>query len=305
MGKLIAMGELLIDFTADSPGELKSIASFTKNAGGAPANVAVRAARHGERAVYITALGEDAFGDFLLDTLRREGVDVSHIKRTDKANTALAFVSLTESGERDFSFYRNPSSDLLLSPEDVEPSLFSDGDIFHFGSVELVPYPVKDAHVAALALAEKNGLLVSFDPNLRFPLWKSREALKETVLEFIPKCHLLKISDEELLFLSGDTCESSIARLFQGNVQMIIVTKGKDGAALYTRDGVSLSVPGIAVNAVDTTGAGDAFLGAFLSFLLSDSISPATLTQDKAKLLSYLTQANREAAECVTHKGAL
>ena len=206
MRKLYAMGEMLIDFTAQNE-EGGDARFFEKNAGGAPANVAVCAARLGCRSAVVTKLGRDAFGKFLRETLAREGVDDAFVFETDEANTALAFVFLDGNGERDFLFYRNPSADMLLSEADVRAVPIQRGDILHFGSVDLADAPVRGAHRALIGKARSVGAIVSFDPNLRYPLWKSREELLETVRAFLPFADVVKVSEDELFDIAGETDE--------------------------------------------------------------------------------------------------
>jgi len=169
--KLIAIGELLIDFIPNEKGrKLKDVQSFIRVAGGAPANVCVCVSQLGQKSLMITKVGNDAFGEFLTETLRQSNVDVSAIRKTDVANTALAFVSIDKQGERDFSFYRNPSADLLLDENEIDESLFQPQDVLHFCSVDLIDAPVKKAHYKAISYAHKHQLIVSFDPTSKFKI---------------------------------------------------------------------------------------------------------------------------------------
>lgn len=271
MNKLYAVGEALIDFI---PGErdskLKEVTQFQPQVGGAPTNVASCVAKLGGKSSIITQVGEDAFGEKIEDTLINIGVDTQHLKKTPEANTALAFVSLTKEGERDFAFYRKPSADMLLQAEDLTGLEFDSTDILHFCSVDLVDYPIKHTHVELIdKMLQAEGTVI-FDPNLRFPLWDSPDALRETVLEFIPKAHILKISDEELEFISGvKDKDEAIASLFKGNVESVIYTEGKSGASIYTKEGLIANEDGFNVIVKDTTGAGDAFIGAVIYQLLN------------------------------------
>ena len=278
MSKCICIGELLIDFIPHQKGlPLKDVVSYERVAGGAPANVAACVSKLGFSSVMLTQVGYDGFGDHLIETLQEVGVDVSYIKRTNKANTALAFVSLRHDGERDFSFYRNPSADMLLDPQDVPESLFEENDVLHFCSVDLVDYPVKEAHKQAIEYAHKHGCIVSFDPNLRFPLWPDKVAYKKTINEFIPMAHIVKVSDDELEFITGISNQyDAIQSLFKGHVQVIILTQGSAGASIYTRD-QSIFVPTMKVQAVDTTGAGDSFIGAIIYQILKHKGTSNTL----------------------------
>lgn len=211
--RLIAIGEALIDFIPDKNGcEFYEVTGFSPKLGGAPANVCGAFARLGGAARLITQLGSDPFGDKIMRELTECDIDTSCISRTDKANTALAFVSLAEDGNRTFSFYRKPSADMLLSPEQIKEEWFEDVFALHFCSVSLGDFPMKQAHYRAIETARKNGGMISFDPNLRFQLWDDPDELKKTVLEFIPFSDILKISDEELKFITG---ESDFKREYQ------------------------------------------------------------------------------------------
>ena len=204
MTKLFSIGEVLIDFIPLQRGAaLKDVVSFERAPGGAPANVAAAVAKYGHDASMITKLGKDAFGDFLVEQLEKAGVHTDKILRTDEANTGLAFVSLKDNGERDFSFYRNPSADLLFNEEEVKAEWFGQGDVLHFCSVDLVESPMKQAHIRAIHLMKEKGGLISFDPNVRLPLWDHPEDCRSAILEFLPLAHLVKISDEELEFITG------------------------------------------------------------------------------------------------------
>lgn len=307
MGSLYAIGEVLIDFIPSQKGRaLKDVTSFERVPGGAPANVAAAVAKLGGSSHMISQVGEDAFGDFLIDQLNNAGVNTDKISRTKKANTALAFVSLREDGERDFSFYRNPSADLLYSEDKIAAEWFGEKDILHFCSVDLIESPMKQAHKKAISAAQKNGSLISFDPNVRLPLWDSPEACRNTILDFIPEADIVKISDEELSFITGiENEEMAIASLFKGRVQALIYTKGSEGAVLFMKKS-SVSAPGISVKVEDTTGAGDAFIGAFLFQLLQDGVTPVLLEEYCMEHGEELLQfANTAGALTAAGKGAI
>ncbi len=262
---LLAIGEALIDFMPDKKEcEFDEVTAFSPKLGGAPANVCGAYAKLGGRAKLLTQLGDDPFGHKIIKELKQYNIDTSCITLTDKANTALAFVSLGKGGARTFSFYRKPSADMLYQPESVKKEYFDNAWALHFCSVSLGDFPMKEAHRAAVEYAREKGVIVSFDPNLRFNLWDSREKLKYTVREFTPAADIFKISDEELDFLTGETeIEKAFDKLFVGNVKLIIYTCGKKGAFAYTK---KTSAFGAArkVEVKDTTGAGDGFIGSFL-----------------------------------------
>ncbi|WP_375200394.1 carbohydrate kinase family protein [Bacillus sp. RS11] len=307
MSKLYAIGELLIDFTpTEQNASLATVEQFTKNAGGAPANVAAVCAKLGQQSALITQVGQDAFGDFLVDTLWQAGVDTSYISQTDQGETSLAFVSLTNDADRDFLFYRRHAADLLYNKEQLPPNILTGNDILHFCSVNLVESPMKHAHIALIEQAHQAGSLVSFDPNVRLPLWNDEKACRQTILEFLPKAHLVKLSEEELLFLTAiEDEESAVQSLFQGKVQVLIITRGAEGASLYTTKH-HMKVPADKVHAMDTTGAGDAFIGAVLTILLSKQITAINLIDFcKQQAIPLLTFANHYAGASTEKHGAI
>ena len=184
---LFSIGEALIDMIPSRVGcSFDEVPSFSPRTGGAPANVCAAFARLGGKSAFLSQLGDDPFGHKIARELEACGIDLSHLAFTDKANTALAFVSLEEDGSRTFSFYRKPSADLLYSPEQIDPAWFADAFALHYCSVSLVDSPMRYAHLAAIAAAREAGAIVSFDPNLRFPLWPDRDMLRGTVLQFLP-----------------------------------------------------------------------------------------------------------------------
>ncbi|KOS63400.1 carbohydrate kinase [Lysinibacillus agricola] len=307
MNKLYAIGELLIDFTpTEQNTSLATVELFTKNAGGAPANVAAVCAKLGQRAALITQVGQDAFGDFLVETLKKADVDTNYIVQTVEGETSLAFVSLTNDGGRDFLFYRRHAADLLYNKEQLPPNILTGKDILHFCSVNLVESPMKHAHVSLIEQAHQAGSLVSFDPNVRLPLWNDEKACRQTILEFLPKAHIVKLSEEELLFLTAmEDEEIAVQTLFQGKVQVLIITRGAEGASLYTNK-LHVKVPADEVHAIDTTGAGDAFIGGVLSIFLSKQITAINLVDFcKQYAIPLLTFANRYAGASTEKHGAI
>lgn len=307
MSKIIAIGEALIDFIPTVKGqELKNVESFTRVPGGAPLNVVSAVCKLGGDGIMLTKLGQDAFGDIIIDTVKPLGVDISRILRTSKANTALAFVSLKENGERDFSFYRNPSADMLLAEEEIVEDDFKPGDILHFCSVSLIDAPIKNAHRKAIEFAKNNNCIVSFDPNIRLPLWESPEKCREAILEFLPLANIVKVSDEELEFITGIKDEKeAINSLFVGSVNVVIYTKGVNGAEFITSNNKYFA-PSYKVEVEDTTGAGDSFIGAILYKISSQNITLDDLVSlDKNIVENILDFANRTAAITVSRKGAI
>lgn len=304
MGNIFTIGEALIDFIPEQKGiELKNVFSFQKAPGGAPANVAAAVAKLGGQGVFIGKLGQDAFGDFLVETLNQVGVNTDYVYRTNKANTALAFVSLKDNGERDFSFYRNPSADMLLDQSEINASWFNTGDILHFCSVSLVDAPVRGAHVAAIEAVKKAGGFISFDPNIRLPLWQNYEEYKNIILEFIKYADILKISEDELEFISGiSEEEKAIQWLLSFDFKVLIITRGSKGvSAYYSRNEVT--VEGYKVKVEDTTGAGDSFIGAFLYQICNRNIDITNMSN--IQITEILKFSNAVAALTTMNKGAI
>ncbi|MGY3777017.1 carbohydrate kinase family protein [Helcococcus sueciensis] len=304
MTKIYTIGEMLIDFIPNKINcGLKDVESFTKMAGGAPANVAVAASKLGSEAYYVGMVGKDAFGDFLIDTVKSYGVKNEYIYQTEQANTSLAFVSLMDNGQREFSFYRNPGADMLLEEEHVEAIDLEKGDLISFCSVDLIEAPVKYATKRFLEKANEVGATVLFDPNLRFNLWNDLDELKEIVLEFVKYAQIIKISDDELEFITGHSDEEKAIEFIKNITDSnIIITRGSKGS--YAEFGdfkVERSIS--KVEAIDTTGAGDAFVGGILNFIDKNkkSINKYSL-EDVKDMLDF---ANRVAAYSVTKNGAM
>ncbi len=305
--KLIAIGEALIDFIPEESGvSISEVSKFIPKVGGAPANVCGAFAKLGGRASLITQLGDDPFGDKIVNELNRYNIGLEYMFRTKKANTSLAFVALKDDGNREFSFYRKPGADMLLDESLVKEEWFNDGYALHFCSVSLIESPMKYAHIKAVDYALKNNMLVSFDPNLRQAIWDDDEGLLKAVKEFMPKAHIIKISDEEIEFITGKTnIADALEDLFVGNVELVIYTKGKDGAEVYTKKAAAI-VPGETVKVVDTTGAGDAFIGSFLYELCKREISRDRLKEiSESELKEILTFSNKYCAKSIMKKGAI
>lgn len=303
--KLCGIGEALIDFIPDVKGQrLKDVPSFTRVAGGAPANVVGAVTRLGIPSKFLTKLGDDPFGDYIIDVLNEAGIDTSNIARDQEGETALAFVSLASDGNRDFKFYRKNSADLRYSVEDIPENILDDCGMIHFCSVDLVDSPMKEAHKKLIEMAMEQGVKVSFDPNLRFSLWDDLDKLKTTVNEFLEYADIIKISDEELEFITGHTeIADAVPELLSKRAKYVIYTKGKDGAEVYTKKGM-VCAPGYSVEVRDTTGAGDSFIGAFLYCLLNDEVEDLENVSEEV-LRSYLEFANAYAANTTTKEGAL
>ena len=307
MNKLLSIGEALIDMIPEQVNlGVAEVESFRPIVGGAPANVCGAFVKLGGKAEMITQLGADPFGDKIVSEFECFGIGKNYVKRTNAANTALAFVALKEDGNREFSFYRKPSADMLLTASDVKKEWFENEYALHFCSVSLGNFPMKEAHKQAIVYAKEQGLLISFDPNLRFPLWNDVKELYNAVHEFMPMAHILKVSDEELEFLTGKTdIKDSLEDLFVGDVKMVIYTKGSEGAECYTKKAYAFAASE-KVKAVDTTGAGDGFIGSFLYQLHNNGFNVANLEEiTEEQMGKFLDFSNKFCGYSVQRKGAI
>ncbi|KDP28712.1 hypothetical protein JCGZ_14483 [Jatropha curcas] len=302
---VVCFGEILIDFVPNESGvSLAESSGFKKAPGGAPANVAVGIARLGGHSAFIGKVGEDEFGYMLADVLKENKVDNSGLCFDPNARTALSFVTLRPDGEREFMFYRNPSADMLLSETEIHEALIRKASIFHYGSISLIEEPCKSAHLAGMDIAKKAGCILSYDPNLRLALWPSAEAARNSIMDIWNQADIIKVSEEEVKFLIGsdDPIDNEVLlmKLFHSNLKLLLVTEGSAGCRYYTQM-FQGRVPGFKVNAVDTTGAGDAFMAGFLKKLAGDP----SLYRHEKKLKDALLFANACGAITVTEKGAI
>lgn len=318
MKPIISLGEALIDFVPHSVGvELPEVENFSRKPGGAPANVAAAAAKLGADVYFIGKIGKDAFGKVIQKTLSISGVKIDFLTQTDMSNTPLAFVSLKTDGERDFAFYRNRSADLLLEKDDIPLHLLSEASVFHFGSLSLTDDPSRTATLFAAQEAQARGCVISYDPNLRPPLWPSLVEAKERILHAMKLADLVKINEEELVFLTDSTDVNPITapnlkarakQLYKRyGLLCLLVTLGAKGCLYITKDCTNV-VRGIDVKALDTTGAGDAFVGGLLFKIASKLQS----RDDFQRLLSQTDEwesalhfANCVAALSTTRYGAI
>jgi fructokinase len=293
---VVCFGELLIDFVALESGVTVGEASgFQKAPGGAPANVAVGVARLNYPSAFMGQVGDDPFGHFLAGVLRADQINVRGLKFSDKARTALAFVSLAEGGERSFVFYRHPSADMLMTPDDVDFSVIDAARIFHFGSITLIGEPSRSATLAAVEYARDRGLRLSYDPNLRLALWPDADAARAGMLSGLEYAHIVKVSDEEVEFMTG---AADVGPLWRDQTELIVVTHGARGATVYTRS-AHYYLPGFQVVPVDTTGAGDGFVAGLLVGLLDHGDSYPEHMND------ILRFANAVGALTTTQRGAI
>ena len=298
---VIALGELLIDFTMNGQSE-QGNNMFEACPGGAPCNVLALLNKMGKKTAFIGKVGKDQFGALLRDTITEAGIDASNLMVDENVNTTLAFVHTFPDGDREFSFYRNPGADMMLTADEVNPEVVKDTKVFHFGTLSMTHEGVREATKKAVETAKANGCLVSFDPNLRPPLWSSLDLAKEQMEYGFGKCDILKISDNEIQFVSGkEDYDEGIAYLQEKyNIPLILLTMGKDGSRAYYK-GMRVERPGFSVKAIETTGAGDTFCGSSLNYLVEHDFD--NLTEEQ--LGEMLTFANAAAALVTTKKGAI
>lgn len=307
MRTIVCFGEALIDFFAQPVATPDTPRTFVQHAGGAPANVAVAAARLGVPTQFVGALGADMFGDFLLESLRAAGVGTDHVRRTDAARTALAFVAIDHQGERSFSFYRPPAADLLFQAGDFRPDCFAGAGAFHVCSNSLTGEPAAGATLHGMRLARDAGVLVSMDLNLRPMLWPEGIDPRPLLWQALEQADVIKLARNELDYLAGDGDERAVlGRLLQGAARWVVVTDGPAPVRWYSQGGQGeLRSP--RVRAIDTTAAGDAFVGGLLAHLVQAGVDAATLdgfVRDREAVEGALRFAASVGAIAVTRNGA-
>lgn len=305
MNKLYSLGELLIDFQSVGTASLKDTEQFSKKAGGAPANVCAQAVKLGCKAVYLTKVGDDGFGDFLIETLEKINIDTNFISKDKNYNTSLAFVSFQANGEREFSFYRKTAADLFFTEKDFEKVEFDNSDIFEFGSVALQSDVARKTHLYLIDKATKSGATIAFDPNLRFNLWEDLNELRSVVNEYLKYPNVVKIGRDELEFVTNLKGEEAINKILENkNIKILLLTDGAKGAKLYA-NGKCFSCKGYSVTTVDTTGAGDSFFGAFLAQLLNNKITKDKLIDENNDYQRMLEFACKAGAFTTMNYGAI
>jgi fructokinase len=301
---VVAHGELLIDFVPTVAGvSLAEAPAFKKAPGGAPANVAVGVARLGGNAAFVGKVGDDEFGSMLADVLKDNNVNVKGLRFDPHARTALAFVTLKKCGEREFMFFRNPSADMLMVPAELDERLIRQSSVFHYGSISLISEPSRSTHMAAMKIAQESGSLMSYDPNLRLPLWPSPEAAREGILSIWSEADIVKVSDEEVKFLTNggdDKRDEVVMTLWHEKMKLLLVTDGPDGCRYYT-PGFKGRVNSFKVATIDTTGAGDAFVAGLLHQLANNK----DLLSSESALKSALHFACACGAITTTERGAI
>ena len=300
MSDLCVLGEYLIDFTPQGLSE-RGLPMYAQNPGGAPTNVACAAAKLGTSASVITKISRDPFGNFLYDYIKGLGiVDLRGIRRSDDP-TGLAFVTLNADGDRDFVFFRDRCADAMLSGDDIDLSLIDECTVFHFSSVSLVAEESRAATVFAAKEAKKRGKTVSFDINYRALLWNDEEKAKAEVEKVLPLADLIKVSEEEAVIFGG-SLEGAADHFRSFGAKLVLVTLGADGSCFSGSAGEG-TVPSFKVKAIDTTGAGDNFMGAFLARMIQSSKKPEDLTAEE--LTEMLRYANAAGAVCASRYGAI
>lgn len=298
---VIALGELLIDFTMNGQSE-QGNHLFEACPGGAPCNVLAMLNKLGKKTAFIGKVGNDQFGTLLRKTLNEVGIDTSNLFTDDEVNTTLAFVHTLADGDREFSFYRNPGADMMLKEDEIDEDFLSQAKIFHFGTLSMTQDEVRAATKKAVKSAKQSGALISFDPNLREPLWSSLELAKEQMEYGFSQCDILKISDNEIQFVSGKEDYDEGIKYLQDKYQIpvILLTMGKEGSRAYYK-GMRVERSGFSVKTIETTGAGDTFGGSALNYILEHDFYNLT-EEDLGELLSF---ANAAAAIVTTKKGAI
>ena len=279
MIEVVALGELLIDF-ASKGADAKGYPLMQALPGGAPANFLAALTKYGKSTAFLGKVGDDTFGHLLLGTLNEAGIETRGIVVDPAVFTTLAFVTFDETGDRSFSFARKPGADTQLSWEEVDKSLIDEAKVFHFGTLSLTDEPARMATRKAVAYAKEQGKLITYDPNLRKPLWKSETEAREQILWGLYQADVVKISDEEVEFLWNCTPEEGADKLLtEFDVSLAMVTLGPKGCILKTKN-AACTVPGPKVQAVDTTGAGDIFGGSAVSCLLDLNKTIDQLTEE-------------------------
>ena len=300
---VVALGELLIDFTQNGVSEQGNLL-FEANPGGAPANVLAMLRKLGKKCAFIGKVGKDGFGDTLEKTVVDAGIDARGLKRDVEIHTTLAVVHTFPNGDRDFSFYRKPGADIMLRADELDEELLTGCRIFHFGTLSLTDEPCKTATVRALELAKEAGALISFDPNLRPPLWPDEESAKAAIEWGLARCDILKISDNEIEFMTGTSDFDKGAAILKERypqIRLLNVTAGGDGSHSYY-EGRHVFVPACKLGGViETTGAGDTFCASVLNYVLEHGI----VNLWDADLTAMLRFANTAAYIVTTKKGAI
>ncbi len=300
---VVALGELLIDFIENGKSE-QGNSLFEANPGGAPCNVLAMLSKLGHKTAFIGKVGNDLFGVQLKKAIESVGIDSKYLCMDNQVNTTLAFVKNNIEGDREFSFYRNPGADMMLVESDISEEVIKQAKIFHFGTLSMTHDNVRKATKKAISIAEKNKVIISFDPNLRFQLWDSLSQARNQVLYGLEHCNVLKISDNEIQWLTGESDFTKGVKWIYNRYQtpLIFVSMGKQGSRVYY-DGKMMvdKRPFLQKNTIDTTGAGDTFYGCVLHYICKKE----DIVFTKEQFEEMLTFANAAASIIITKKGAL
>ncbi len=299
---VVALGELLIDFTENGISS-QGNPLFEANPGGAPCNVLAMLTKLGHKTAFIGKVGNDFFGKQLEDAIKEIGINVTGLRKDDKVHTTLALVHTYPDGDRDFSFYRDPGADMMLTEEEIPEELILETRIFHFGTLSMTHEKVRRATKKAVAIAKQAGAIISFDPNIREPLWNSMDEAREQVLYGLGQCHILKISDNEIQWLTGEEDYSDGVNWIRERYQipLILVSMGREGSRAYYNEMMVEVKPFLQDNTIETTGAGDTFCGCVLHYVCEHGINGLK----EENLAEMLTFANAAASIITTRKGAL
>lgn len=303
---VVALGELLVDFTPAGQSQ-QGNPCFEANPGGAPCNVLAMLNKLGHSTAFIGKVGTDMHGRRLASVVAQAGIDITGLLQDPNFDTTLAFVALNEEGDRDFSFFRKHGADAMLTKQEVNASLIQQAKIFHFGSLSLTNEPVREATQYAVEVAQQAGCLISFDPNLRIPLWENLQLAKQQILWGCAQCQILKLAKEEMEFITGQqTMQQGANYLFAAYpaLQLLFITDGKNGAAAFSREAAHSCPAYMQVATIDTTGAGDTFMGCSLHYILRHSLQNLQSLQPQ-QLCDLLRFANAAAALVTTKKGAI
>lgn len=298
---VVALGELLIDFTENGISS-QGNPIFEANPGGAPCNVLAMLQKLGKKTAFIGKVGSDMFGSQLTETVKAAGIDVTGLVSDKSVSTTMAFVHTLPDGDREFSFVRDPGADMMLRKDEIDVDIVSSAKIFHFGTLSSTHEGVREATRYGVDIAKESGALISFDPNLRPPLWDSLDNAKKEIEYGLSKCDILKISDNEIEFMTGSTDYDKAVRELMGkyHIKLAFATLGKNGSRAYFGD-MQAEFGGFDVDTIETTGAGDTFCGSALNFILEHDINALT-ENDLKELLAF---ANAAAAIITTRRGAL
>lgn len=299
---VVALGELLIDFTGNGL-STQGNPLFEANPGGAPCNVLAMLQKLGKKTAFIGKVGNDMFGQLLTDAVKEQGICTDYLTKDDEVPTTLAFVHTKADGDRSFSFYRNPGADMMLRESDLDDALFRSTRVFHFGTLSMTESKVAGTTKAAIVMAKKAGCIISFDPNYRPLLWKSADAAREAMWYGIGQCDILKISDDEIEFLTGEAdIDAGIEIIkLKSSAKLICATLGKDGSKAFYDQMKIFCLPYLQDKTIETTGVGDTFMACVLNAVIDNGLN----NLNENKIIGMLSFANAAASLITTKKGAL